>query len=154
MIIIILYRFVNVPSVWAKRKLWDQNGASHNSKTATPHSIKIQWELHITIVQFPLKKIFFWLFSFWVVWCPDWLRKGICPMSSFMSCCDKKFRSLPVETTSAHQVVLKLMHRLTFMEVSWFLQIFLRFPLKRTFFFPEVAPSMFCPFNYTKMIST
>ena len=43
-------------------------------------------------------------------------------------------------------------YELTLMEVSWFLQIFLRFPLKRTF--SEVAPTMFCPFNYTKSIST
>ena len=31
----------DIPSVWAKRKLWDQNGAPRNSKTATPHSMKI-----------------------------------------------------------------------------------------------------------------
>ena len=30
-----------VPSVWAKRKLWDQNGTPRNSKTTTLHSMKI-----------------------------------------------------------------------------------------------------------------
>ena len=35
-------------SFWAKQKLWDQNGAPRNSKTPTPHSLKIEWGLHIS----------------------------------------------------------------------------------------------------------
>ena len=38
--------------------------------------------------------------------------------SSFMSCCDKKFTSLPAETTSAHQLVFKHTNELTLMEVT------------------------------------
>ena len=35
--LLLIFYSTHVPSVWAKRKLWDQIRASHNSETATTH---------------------------------------------------------------------------------------------------------------------
>ena len=37
----IVHSNFHIPSVWAKRKVWDQNGGTLISKTTAPHSMKI-----------------------------------------------------------------------------------------------------------------